>query len=392
MIRLLLGIFVSLTALATLALAETMTLKGNKRWLAVASTKDLNSAIGIARQLQGDNPQVMSSLSGYYAVVLGPYLGTNLDDLKKRNKSIPELPADALLSNGARYMASVWKAAAQSATLVSYEIGKPANLSAGNFSVTLKLEKTKDDQFSTVISGSNKTGEHFNFAVGQNGEFSSTPSESALLKIDAASEMPQLVLTRYTGGAHCCTSTWIVTKPEHAAGWSLIQAETLDGGGYFFEDVDSDGTLELLNADNRFFYAFDSYSASFAPLQISRLQDGKIIDVTENSSMRSRLKQDLAGMEFQTRINPKIWKSNGFLAAWVASKIRLGEGDDAWETVVENYQKDNGFGPQVCTTGGKVEDCAAENLKALPFLNGLASFLKDAGYVPLPDKAEVLTR
>ena len=371
------------------ALAESLKLSGKKNWLTVASTKDIDVAIGIARSLN-NNAQVVSSQSGYYAVIMGPYAAKSIAAVKKLDSSIYELPKDALLSDGARYLESVWKSPSQSSTMSTYEIDKPLRLSSGDVSATFKLEKVGEDQYATVLSGEEKNGLKFSFSIGKEGEYVPLGAEAAFIKLDAASTAPQLVLKRYSGGAHCCTMTWIATKPDGAAGWSLLEGENLDGGGYWFEDVDGDGGQELLSVDNRFLYAFDSYAGSFAPIHISKFRYGKIEDVTEESAMQARLKQDLAGIEYAAKIDPGMWKLNGFLAGWVASKMRLGQGTDAWQVETENMASDTGFGPQECTTGQKFEDCPIDNLKEIPVLKALADFLKENGYGPLPDAAEAL--
>jgi serine protease Do len=370
--------------------AENLKLSGNKHWLAVASTKDLDMAIGIARNLESNGAQVVSSLSGYYAIVLGPFAGSSVEHLKRKDPNFPQLPKDALLSDGARYTGLVWKAPSRTVSMIAYGVDKPSQLSSGDLAIELKLQKVSEDQSLTVVTGTEKGVASFSFEVGKDGEFANEPAEAAIIKLDPKSATPQLLFTRYSGGAHCCTNTWIAVKPEGAVGWSLIDAGKLDGGGYVFEDVDGDGGLELISVDNRFLYAFDSYAGSYAPLKISKLRGGRLEDVSEEPAMRSRLLQDVASMEFNAKLDPSNWKANGFLAGWVASKIRLGQGNDAWQTLVENYDKSPDVAPQECTSGQPIEDCPPENLKAIPFLKGLASFLREAGYNPLPDAAEPL--
>ncbi len=383
------GLVFGLAALWSEAtLAEGLKLTGNKKWLTVASTKDLDVAIGIARSLN-NNAQVVSSQSGYYAVIMGPYAANSIAAVKKLDSSIYKLPKDALLSDGSRYVESVWKSPSSS-TMSAYEIDKPLQLSAGDLSAIFKLEKVGDDQFSTVVTGEEKNGPKFTFTVDKTGEFVPSSAEAAFIKLDATSTVPQLVFTRFSGGAHCCTMTWIAAKPDGAAGWSLTEGTYLDGGGYWFEDVDGDGGQELLSVDNNFLYAFDSYAGSVAPIHISKFRDGKIEDVTEEPAMQARLKQDLAGIEYAAKVDPGMWKLNGFLAGWVASKMRLGQGTDAWQVVTENMASDTGFGPQECTSGQSVDDCPADNIKSIPVLKALADFLKENGYGPLPDSAEAL--
>jgi serine protease Do len=384
-----------LAAWPTVVMAENLKLSGNKHWLTVASTKDVQAAIGIARHYAGFEGRVVSSKSGYFAVVLGPYAGQTVAAARDKNGNFPDVPKDALLSDGSRYIDTVWTIPAQNPVMTEYRADKPLQLSSGDLTVEFKLEKMGEDQFSTVLSGAEKLGTAFSFTVAKEGDYSPVPAEAALIQLAANSKTPQIVFTRYTGGAHCCTNTWIVQKLEGAKGWSLVDAGKLDGGGFWFEDIDGEGGLDLLSVDNSFLYAFDSYAGSFAPLKISQLRDGKIVDAIElggdaSSPTRDRLKQDLAGLEFQAKLNPDLWKSNGYLAAWVASKIRLGQGEDAWQTVVQNIDRKSDFGPQECTTGQTIADCPAENLKTVPVLKALAAFLKEDGYEPLPEAAELL--
>ncbi len=387
--KLFLGLLLgSVTFCVNVACAENLKLSGHKRWLAVASTKNLNDAIGIARTLGGEGSRVVSSESGYFGIVLGPYAVKSVEYLKRKNENLSQLPKDALLSNGARYLETVWSAPPLSSIMSDYEKDKPVQLSSGDFSVTAKLEKIGDDQYSSVVSGGQSSGPQFSFDVGKEGEYADLGSQAALIQLDGNSKIPQVVFTRFSGGAHCCTNTWVITKQNGAEGWALNDLGKLDGGGYWYEDVDGDGGKELLSVDNVFLYTFDSYAGSFAPLRISKLREGNVEDVSEEAPMRSRLLQDLAGHEFQAKVNPDLWKSNGFLAAWVASKIRLGEGADAWSTAMQSYDKNSGFDRQECMVEKSVDDCPADQLKSIPFPRSLAGFLKENGYGPLPDEAK----
>jgi serine protease Do len=371
------------------AQAGDFTQKGPKKWLAVASTKDLDMAIAIARTL-GAGAQVVTSQNDYYGVIKGPYAAKTVAQVKKLDSDIYELPKDALLSDGARYVKTVWQAPSDTPPLTGYEIGKPAKLSSGAVFAEVKLVKSGSENYITVASGGEKNGPNFSFETNADGEFATLGSDAAFMTLDASLKLPQLVFTRYSGGAHCCTKTWIVEKPDGAASWSLVEGETIDGTGYIFEDVDGDGGKELLSIDNSFLYAFDSYAGSFAPLKISKLRNGILEDVTTEPAMQGRLKQDLAGMEYEAKLNPELWKTNGFLAGWTANKMRLGQGDEAWQTVLENMDKNSSFGPQECTSGQKMDDCPVENMKPIPVLKALADFLKVGGYGPLPDRAEAL--
>ena len=375
------------------AQAESLLQKGNKHWLTVASTQDLDTAIGIAREFRyvDKGAKIASSANGFYAVILGPYETTSIQQLKKKNENIPDLPKDALLSNGQKYTGIVWTQADQGTNWTFYAKDKPVQLSSGEYSFAAKLDQVSDSVASTTVTGGFKDSTDFTFVVDKEGKFSPQSPGVAVVKLDPKLDAPQLVFTRYAGGAHCCTKTWVVFKPAQNVGWSMIDQPPLDGDGYWFEDVDGDGAQEMLSVDNHFLYAFDSYAGSLAPVRIAKLRNGAIDDVTDEPAMRKRLLQDVAGADFEARVRPDLWHENGFLAGWVANKIRLGEGDAAWAKVAQNMKEDTGFGPQICTSGQKIEDCPTDNLKPIPVLKGLAIFLKENGYGPLPAAAEALT-
>ena len=391
-------------AISGLAQAETLALTGKMRWLALASAKEKDVAIGIARRYayMADTVKVVSSKVGYYGVIIGPYAANSIYDVKKKDIEgrLGDLPKDAFLSMGNNYIDTVWQAKSGGIGAVSFTIDKAAEFSSGPLSVKIQGHKLGTDRAYAKIEGNDANGT-FSFDIGKDlptedmasvEDFSAIEyNKAAVVKLLTYSPSPQVVVTNYTGGAHCCTNTWILSRDADHAAWSKTKAETLDGDGYWYEDVDGDGALEMLSVDNRFLYAFDSYAGSVAPIKIAKFQNGRIEDVSDTAAMRGRLVQDLAGIEFEGNKSSESWKENGFLAGWLASKIRLGDGDAAWKKVVANINLKSDFGPQECTSGQNVGDCPAEKLKTIPVLKALASFLKENGYAPLPAAAEALT-
>ena len=223
-------------------LAGSQSLTGNKRWLAVASTQDLDTAKGIASTYAWQGAKIMSARDGWYAVVLGPYEATSMAELKRKVQDLPDVPADALLSRGDKYIGLVAeiKKQEEDGPLSDYDIGKPAKFSLGNLSIDVTMEGDGDDPGATVVTGLENGKTAFSFKTTD--DFDHMGAKAGMLKLDPGSETPQLVFTRYSGGAHCCTSTWIVTKPKGAAAWTMVDAGTIDGGGYGYEDLDGDGS------------------------------------------------------------------------------------------------------------------------------------------------------
>ena len=386
------------------AQAGDLQLSGKQHWLTVASSKDKNVAIGIARQAAGygGKDQVVSSASGYYAVILGPYEANSIEELKKNGKgSFDELPKDALLSQGANYLKVVWSNEPLSLGLVSFSLAKAAEFSVDGLQAKVIGQPLEKDTAYVEVTGTDKSGANFNFDIGKDAKPDEQDSAESYASEDfhkagiarlTKDGEPQIIVTQFSGGAHCCTSTWIMSRASGAASWAMIEGDTLDGDGYWVEDLEGDGALELMSVDNSFLYAFDSYAGSFAPITISRLEGGKIEDVTDQPQFKPRLAQDLAGIEFQAKSNPDLWRSNGFLVGWLASKMRLGQGDEAWAKFMANYDKKSGFGPQICTTGQKIDDCPADKMRPQPIPEAVAEFLNDKSYGPLPKAAQALLK
>jgi serine protease Do len=370
--------------------AGSLAAPDGQHWLTVASTRDVDTAIGIASMYAGAKARVVSSQSGWFAVIMGPFVEADVAAVLKAHSDIGEVPKDALLSPGDKYVEVVWEEKAEDASplLATYELNKPAQFSSGPLNFVVSMGGSEEDPGATTAAGTESGKTLFSFSTPK--DYSIFGSDAGLLKLDPATAAPQLVFTRYTGGAHCCTQTWVATAPAGAAGWTLVDAGILDGGGYFFKDIDGDGALELTAVDNSFLYAFDSYAGSFAPIRIYQLRGNALNDVSNAPEFRNHLKRDLARMEFAAKLDANQWRSNGFLAGWVAARQRLGQGEEAWQTAMENLNGESDFGPMICKTGKPIEQCAHDDLERVPVAKALAEFLAERDYGELPPKARAL--
>jgi|GEM_PF-1566893 len=400
--KLFLGIALLSTLITTTLVAEDLRQPRGRNWLALASSPDKNVAIGIARHVgwEEGSVRVVQAGNGYYAVVTGPYAATDIGQFKRsaEAKKFSVLPSDALLSDGTRYVETVWpQAGVQSVGFQNYSMSKPVEFSSGEFQVKISAEKLGAENAYTKIEGHDAEGS-FHFDIGKDlplaeqdtAEAMSSENyyRAAVVRLIPVVKATQLIVTQFTGGAHCCTVTYVIGREQNAEAWSMIKLDPRDGVGFSYDDVDGDGAKEFVGVDNAFLYTFDCYACSYAPVQIYKWREGKIDDVSLELGSHARLVQDLAGMEWDAKLQPDLLKSNGYLAGWVASKIRLGQGDEAWRVFMQNYDRQNTFGPQICTTGQKVDDCPDGKLQPVPLPKALAQFLRDNGYTPLPKEAE----
>ena len=87
--------------------SETLALSGNDRWVQIGSREDLTEAIDIARVYTAFELRVVRAQNGWFAVVLGPYAVSDIDNFR-RSYSGPALPPDTYLVRGTGYVETVW--------------------------------------------------------------------------------------------------------------------------------------------------------------------------------------------------------------------------------------------------------------------------------------------
>lgn len=172
----------------------------------------------------------------------------------------------------------------------------------------------------------------------------------------------------------------MAVTPDLAGHWAVVDLETLDAGGPGFEDVDGDGVAEIVHGDNGFLYLFAPYVESFQPILIKNLVGDSLRDVSLETGSRPRLVQDTRGLEYMAKLDSSLWSKNGFLAAWVADKFRIDEGADAWNKMLQAYQRDTDFGVSKCEIDEPISKCPLDKQRMLPFSEGLSQHLQEAAY------------
>ena len=359
------------------------TLDSDNYWVIVGSRQNIDDAISIARQHGDDSAQVVGSVNGWFAVVEGPKKvlqgagKTFLDSLIKSGAA----PKDAYLTRGTGLTDVVWKPSPSPVLqTLQYDGKAPVELTQSGIKISVDRKgPDSDGDFFPFAKGYKEGKELFTLSADKNP--SEDPSATLYaLWLDQASSAPQIVLTYYWHGAHCCTVTRIANlKPDGR--WAVTETEDLDGDGYDFEDINRDGSIQLISSDNSFLYAFDSYADSVAPLKIQSFKDGALHDVTKLPIYQHRLWQRLFSIERFHQEESSDTDSNGFLAGWVASKILVGQGDQAWQSMLKRYDHHPNMGPEVCLTGAPLSNCPANKTAKVPFPVALRGFLLEHGYI-----------
>ncbi len=379
------------------AAADSLKQVGDSYWIALASRQSADEAIAYARRYSSLQPSVVGSINGWYAVVIGPHTvaqGQGKALLAALAKS-DFIPGDSYFTRGDGYTTAVWKAPPSPILATAkYDGETDATLQSGPLRIVLSRAPVDGDQRAAVAAGYAEGKPAFAMIAGAEQPNEKPASEVDLVRLDRSSPQPQAVLTYFWQGAHCCTITRIATA--HADGtWKVVDGETLDGGGgYRFEDLTGSGEVDMISTDQSFPYTFASYASSISPTRVHRLESDRIVDVTREPRYYEFLKQELAGIESGVKPDDPAWHDNGFLAGWVASKMLVGQGTDAWSRMLEGYDHSPDFGPEECSTSQPVEKCPDDKKSRIPFPIALKAFLVKGGYIldpslyPVPRREE----
>lgn len=216
------------------------------------------------------------------------------------------------------------------------------------------------------------------------------PGMETLLEIaemDASNPYPEVIISHYTGGAHCCNKVEVISSDSTGNQWRSLDLGTFDGGPHPLADVDGDGRSEFVDVDNRFLYQFSSYAGSAPPVQVWQLNNGKFVDVSQQPQFR-RLHEEQAEQMLKAlqETPPRSPDSNGLLAGYAATQAILGQFPEAWKLVESRYEPSE-WGLEECL--GAYDDqgrCKGQEVRYKNFPEALRAFLQRNGYLPAADR------
>ena len=108
-----------------------------------------------------------------------------------------------------------------------------------------------------------------------------------IAELDPGNSQPEVVVSFYTGGAHCCSSTSVITSNKDGRLWQTVDVGEFDGGPMLATDLNGDGRYEFSTRDNAFLYAFACYACSEAPLELLTVENGAVKNVTTDAELQA---------------------------------------------------------------------------------------------------------
>jgi len=198
-----------------------------------------------------------------------------------------------------------------------------------------------------------------------------------IVEMDGRNDVPEIYISSYSGGAHCCNEISVATKTPN--GWRQLDFGSFDGDAeaLFPRDLNGDGQAEIKTFDNSFLYTFASYAGSFAPIQILSLVDGEVADVTAKGDFEWEVR---SGLENLGAIPDAGEPRNSWLATYAAYLLILGE-DDPLDYAVGAHDASVDWGMIRCTVVEVDYSCPQGKTKNIGFEAALTEFLTQTGYL-----------
>jgi hypothetical protein len=156
------------------------------------------------------------------------------------------------------------------------------------------------------------------------------PSTKAALHLVrlGRSATQNIVLTLYSGGAHCCTIEQVYATTATKGHLSDVERNFGDPGVRLV-DLGPAKSEDFLTANDAFAYKFTDFAASGMPLEILRFYDGGFHDVTR--TFPGLIAKDAAQWmgAFKAQASSHYGDTTGVVAAWVADEDMLGKSASA---------------------------------------------------------------
>ncbi|MEM9999506.1 MAG: hypothetical protein AAF940_01380 [Pseudomonadota bacterium] len=198
-----------------------------------------------------------------------------------------------------------------------------------------------------------------------------------VVEMDPRNAVPEIFISTYSGGAHCCNEVQIITKD--AGIWREVSVGAFDGDpeALYPRDLNGDGMAEIKTYDNRFLYTFASYAGSSAPIRILGLKDGQIADLTTQEDFKWEVQAALDALGTAPESGEP---RNSWLASYAAYQLLLGQSDPL-DLAINTHDATVDWGMIRCTVPEINYACPDGKAENIGFAAALTEFLTQTGYM-----------
>jgi hypothetical protein len=144
------------------------------------------------------------------------------------------------------------------------------------------------------------------------------PARNIALRDLEDDRAPEVVVDLFSGGAHCCYTTVVVSVD---AGEAKTVVQSWGNGSYVLRRLDNDRVPEFVSTDDRFAYTFTAYVGSWRPPMIVDYVAGQFVDRTRR--FPKRVLADIRAIDRELP-NVRRYDARGLIAARAADMALAG--------------------------------------------------------------------
>ena len=245
------------------------------------------------------------------------------------------------------------------------------SLQFGNAGLVITMP-TPDSSQPILVTASSPGAKSVTLSLEHHPDAREFPPSISLMEMDPGNTTPEFLISRFSGGAHCCAEVEILDVVQGQ--WRIADGGRWNGDEVIPEDADGDGELEIVHGDDRFLYRYSCYACAAPPLRVFKLVAGTLADVTSSPLYRPMDEKSLPNFQ-QGCAN----HDNGACASYVAVASRLGRRDEAWKFMLEHYDRKSDWGLKDCALMDPKGVCLAEvQYKSYP--DALEAFLQQIDF------------
>ena len=97
-----------------------------------------------------------------------------------------------------------------------------------------------------------------------------------IVNLDPDNVYPEVLLSAFTGGAHCCNQMQLLTRPTGQQLWRTVNLGPFNGGPAPARTPYGGTVPWIVSEDNRFLYQFACYACGRAPTRLWQLEGGAV--------------------------------------------------------------------------------------------------------------------
>jgi hypothetical protein len=201
-----------------------------------------------------------------------------------------------------------------------------------------------------------------------------------IARLNAGDTAPSVLLAGYSGGAHCCATTQVISLVGGQPVSTVLPMKDGEPLSAFPEDIDGDGARDFEWIDGSLLYAFTSYAGSWPVPRFYNIRAGELVDVSRRPGFAPRYRQ--FAEEALAACRSEESENAGPCAAYAYAMAIQGRAEEGIRTAVSLSGEPSWY-PHDCLAEYVDDQCPdGQERQFTGFEDALRWIMREHGYLP----------